>query len=216
MRKERLLAETQRHRMLETSGIDMLQGVNLISVDIQQAYQDYFGWQAHSFGEMINNSFQQLNSLTFLFNGPDLGFPTEDEYRWWLIEDCGIEEEITASAYFFDKGYAFFRYCMDEGIDDDELVALIQYMIKHNINDSREIDEEMWHSFSQESGYDDIRDLLEVADDMINIPELMEVLKNYGGKLMLTGGGINECLKEVELALMALDKPYNVLTQYTY
>ena len=44
----------------------------------------------------------------------------------------------------------------------------------------------------------------------------MDVLKPYGGKLMLTGGGINECLKEVEIALLALDKPYNVLTQYTY
>jgi hypothetical protein len=107
---------------------------------------------------------------------------------------------------------------MDEGIDDDNIVALVQYMIKHNINDSRDIDEEMWNGFMTETGADqsDVRDLLETAGDMINIPDLMEYLQNYGGKIYLTGGGINECLREVEIALMALQKPYNVLTQYTY
>ena len=51
---------------------------------------------------------------------------------------------------------------------------------------------------------------------MINVPDLMDFLRNYGGKIILTGGGINECLKEVEIALMALDRPYNVLTRFTY
>jgi len=44
----------------------------------------------------------------------------------------------------------------------------------------------------------------------------MDFLKNYNGRLMVCGGGINECLKEVELALMVLDKPYNVLTEFTF
>lgn len=216
MRKEKLLQETQRFRMLETSGINGLQGQNLISVDVQPAYQDYFGFDARTYGQMVNQNFGALNSMTFLFNGPDLGFPSEEEYHWWLIEECGIEEQITASAYFYDKGYAFFRYCMDSGIDDDELVDFIKFMISHDINDSRDIDEEMWASFKAEYGYETIQDLLEPAEDMINIPDLMEFLKNYSGRLMLCGGGINECLKEVELALMVLDKPYNVLTAYTF
>lgn len=218
MRKKGLLAETQRIRMFENSGIDYLNGSNLISVDIQPEYQDYLGFDKLRFGEMINNSFENLNSLTFLFNGPDMGFGSEEEYRWWLIEDCGVEEEITAAAYMYDKGYAFFRYCMDEGIDEDEIVGLIQYMISHDINDSRDIDEEMWNNYMIETGADEseVRDLLETADDMINIPDLMDFLKRYNGKLWLCGGGINECLKEVEIALLALRKPYNVLTQYTY
>ena len=216
MRKEQLLRETQRNRMLETSGIDVLAGQNLICVDIQEAYQTYMGFQPQSFGEMINRSYQGLNSLTFLFNGDSMGFPDEEQYRWWLIEDCGIEEQITASAWFYDKGYAFFRYCMDEGVDDDELVDFIRFMIKHDINDSRELDAEMWQQFMQEYGYQDIQDLLEPAEDMINIPELMDFLKKYSGRLMLCGGGIQECLKEVEIALLALDKPYQVLTQWTY
>ena len=34
---------------------------------------------------------------------------------------------------------------------------------------------------------------------------------NYSGKLVICGGGINECFKEVEIALNALNKNYNVL-----
>jgi photosystem II stability/assembly factor-like uncharacterized protein len=34
--------------------------------------------------------------------------------------------------------------------------------------------------------------------------------------IVLAGGGINECLKEVELALYALNKNFNILNQYTY
>jgi len=216
MRKPALLRETQRNRLLETSGINSLQSTNLISVDVQPAYQNYFGFDAGGFGEMINSNYEVLNSLTFLFNGPEMGFPSEEEYRWWLIEDCGVQEEITAEAYFYDKGYAFFRYCMDEGIDDEELVDFIKFMIKHDINDSREIDAEMWKQFMTEYNYTSIQDLLEPAEDMINIPELMDFLKRYNGKLMLCGGGIDQCLKEVEIALMALQKPYNVLTTWTY
>ena len=216
MRKTKFIAEQQRNRMLETAGINLLQGVNLISVDIQPEYAPYMGFKPWEFGKMINENYENLNSITFLFNGPELGFPSEEEYRWWLFEECQIDEEITASAYFYDKGYAFFRYCMDEGIDDDELVDFIRFMIQHDINDSRDIDEQMWQDFQREYGYQNIQDLLEPAEDMINIPDLMDFLKRYSGRIMLCGGGINKCLKEVEIALMALKKPYQVLTQWTY
>lgn len=215
MRKAGLLRETQRNRMLETSGVNLLQGVNLISVDIQPEYQDGFGFNLSEYLGYLNENIEVMNSLTFLFNGPDLGFGSEDEYKYWLVEN-GFEEENLNYSRFYDKGYAFFRYCMDEGIDDDELVDFIKFMISHDINDSREIDAEMWAQFKAEYNYESIQDLLEPAQEMINIPDLMDFLKNYSGRLMLCGGGIQECLKEVELALMVLDKPYQILTQYTY
>jgi len=212
MKKAGLLKETQRHKILETSG------ANLISVDVQPEYQDYFGWDAFSYGKMINSGYEHLNSLTFLFNGPDLGFLSEQEYQWWLIEECGIHEDIINTSNFFDKGYAFFRYCMDENVDEDELVRFIQFMITKNITDSRDIDAEMWTTYMRDTGADEseVRDLLEPAEDMINIPDLMDFLKTYAGKLMLCGGGIQECLKEVEIALLALQKPYNIYTDFTY
>ena len=218
MRKAELLRETQRHRMLETAGLNAVQGANLISVDIQPEYQDYLSFDLSDYLQFLNNNIELMSSLTFLYNGADtLGMVSESEFQMWLVEN-GFEEDNLNYARFYDKGYAFFRYCMDEGIDDDDIVELVQYMVAKDINDTRDIDEDMWNDFMASTGNDQsvVRDLLESASDMINIPDLMDFLRNYGGKIVLTGGGINECLKEVEIALMALRKPYNVLTRFTY
>jgi len=218
MKKERLLKEQQRNKLLENSGINLVQGANFISVDIQPEYESYITFNLDSFIMFLNKNIDVMNSLTFLYNGQDtLGMVSEAGYRDWLYEN-GLQEEVLDSARFYDKGYAFFRYCMDEGIEEEETVNLVKYMIQNNINDSRDIDEEMWNGFMTEYGYDSsaVRDLLEAASDMINIPDLMDYLQRFGGKLVICGGGINECFKEVEIALTALGKNYNVLTEYTY
>jgi hypothetical protein len=218
MRKEKLLKEQQRNKLLEDSGVNLVQGANLISVDIQPEYESYITFNLDSFIMFLNKNINVINSLTFLYNGQDtLGMVNEAGYRDWLYEN-GLQEEVLDSARFYDKGYAFFRYCMDEGIEEEETVNLVKYMIQNNINDSRDIDEEMWNGFMQEYGYDSsaVRDLLESAADMINIPDLMDYLRRFGGKLVICGGGINECFKEVEIALTALGKNYNVLTKFTY
>ena len=218
MRKDRFLHEQQRYKMLENAGLNYVQGANLISVDIQPEYQDYLSFDLRDYLLFLNQNIENMSSLTFLYNGADtLGMVAEYDYRFWLVEN-GFEEENLNYCRFYDKGYAFFRYCMDEGIDEDDIVALVRFMVQNNINDTRDIDAEMWQNFMTETNTEqsEVRDLMENADDMLNIPDLMDYLRNYGGALVLTGGGINECLKEVEIALMALSKPYNVLTQFTY
>ena len=218
MRKAALLKETQRHRMLETAGLNSVQGANLISVDIQPEYQDYLSFDLNDYLQFLNENIELMSSLTFLYNGADtLGMVSEQEFMMWLVEN-GFEEDNLNFSRFYDKGYAFFRYCMDEGVDDEDIVALVKFMVANQINDSRDMDEQKWNDFMLSSDVDrtEIRDLMENIDDMINVPDLMDFLRNYGGKIILTGGGINECLKEVEIALMALDRPYNVLTQFTY
>lgn len=217
MKKVKFIKEQQRNKLLEDSGINLVQNANLISIDIQPEYENYILFISQ-FIDFLNKSYDSLNSLTFLYNGADtLGMINEYDYKMWLL-DKGLNEEIIDSANFYDKGYAFFRYCMDEGADEEELVNLVKYMIQHNINDSRDIDEEMWNGFMNQYGYDssEVRDLLEPANDCINIPDLMNYLKRYSGKILICGGGINECFKEVEIALNALNKPYNVLTKFTY
>lgn len=218
MRKEQILKEQQRNKILETSGINLLQNANLFSIDIQPEYQQAFTFDIRDYLKFLNKSLNGLNSLTFFYNGDDTtGGVTEMDYKYWLVEN-GFKESNLEYVRTYDKGYAFFRSCMDEGHEEEEIVNLVKYMIRHDINDSRDIDEEMWNGFMAEYGYDvsDVRDFLEPAQDCINIPELMDYIKRYSGKIVICGGGINECFKEVEIALKALDKNYNVLTKYTY
>lgn len=56
---------------------------------------------------------------------------------------------------------------------------------------------------------------LEYSEEMINIPDLMNYLNNKSN-IVLTGGGINECLKEVEIALSALNKSFTHINKFTY
>ena len=79
------------------------------------------------------------------------------------------------------------------------------------------INEEMWNDYIETTEHDqeELRELLENADNMVTIPDLMDFLK-YFSNIVLFGGGINECLKEVEIALLALNKNYDILNKYTY
>ena len=218
MHKEKLLKEQQRNKLLEDSGINLVQNANLFSVDIQPEYQNAFTFDLREYMRFLNKNFDAMNSLTFFYNGAEtIGMISEQEYKNWFYEN-GLKENILDYARFYDKGYAFFRSCMDDGHDEQEIVNLVKYMIQHNINDSRDIDEEMWQGFMKQYNYQssEVRDFLEPAQDCINIPDLMEYLQKFSGKLVLCGGGINECFKEVEIALSALEKIYNVLTKFTY
>lgn len=185
-------------------------------MDIQPEYQKWITFNLTQWVKFINES-SKSNRIVFLYNGEDtLGMVSLSDYQMWLI-DLGIDESIIDSAIFYDKGYAFFRYCMDNSIDENDVAQLVRFMISHNINDSRDIDEEMWNQFMEatNNSLEDIRGLLENADDMISIPDLMDFLGKFSN-IVLTGGGINECLKEVEIALLAMDKPFNILNQFTY
>lgn len=189
---------------------------NVITVDVQPEYESGITFDLYEWAEFINQ-ISQSNHIIFLYNGAEtLGMIDEHSYRFWLYE-LGIEEEVLDDAVFYDKGYAFFRYCMDSSIDEDKIVELVKFMGNNDITDSREIDAEMWDDFVANTTVDasDVRDLLEDADDLITIPDLMDFLRNYSN-IVLMGGGINECLKEVEIALLALDKNYNTYSDFIY
>lgn len=191
-------------------------GNNIICVDIQPEYEDFISFNLDEWVDFLNDS-HESNEIVFLYNGADtLGMISEIDYIEWLLE-LGVNEDVIDSSTFYDKGYAFFRYCMDNSIDEENIVDLIKFMIRHQINDSRDIDEGMWDDYMEETSHSqqDVRDLLEVSGDMISIPDLMDFLKQFSN-IVLLGGGINECLKEVEIALLSLDKPYNTFSKFVY
>ena len=179
-----MIKETLRKKLIEYKNISKKQsriltestinGKTIINVDIQPEYQAYISFNLNEWVEFINQSAEN-NRIIFLYNGYDtLGMVSESEYINWLL-NLGIDEEVINNATFFDKGYAFFRYCMDNSIDEDAIVDLIKYMVSNDINDSRDIDEEMWNDFMNTTDHSrqDVRDLLEDAGDLINIPEVM-------------------------------------------
>lgn len=227
MKLRDLIKITERKHLIENKNLNKRKsrlitenkflGKTIINVDIQPEYKNYITFNLYDWANFINVN-ARSNDIVFLYNGADtLGMIEESSLKEWLIE-LGIDEDVIYNnATFYDKGYAFFRYCIDNSIDEDNIVDLIKYMIQHDINDSRDIDSEMWDNYMEETNHSrqDVRDLLENAGDMINIPDLMDFLKKYSN-IVLTGGGINECLKEVEIALLSLDKKYSVLSKFVY
>jgi hypothetical protein len=202
-------------KLYEQALTDGVTGKHLVVVDIQPEYRDGFDNMGMELAQFINENIGHLNRLTFLYNGADtLGMIELGEYQnWWY--DQGLDEDIAFNAEYYDKGYAFFRYCMDEGIDEEQIIHLIKHMMDNDVNDSRDLEVEFWNSFIERYGAEDIRELVEFSDDCVNIPDLMDELRNYGN-ILICGGAINECLKEVEIALNALGKPYSKLDEYTY
>lgn len=190
-------------------------GKTFISVDIQPEYENAWSFNMYDYMEFISSIIDDTRVI-FLYNGYEtLGMISESNYKQWLLEYMDYSDEayeVVDKIEFYDKGYAFFRYCMDSGIDHDDIVKLVNFMIRQDINDSRDID---WDDYRDEFGEDTIFELLEYADSMVYIPELVDYLKDKNN-IVLTGGGANECLKEVEIALDALGKPYDLFSKYTY
>lgn len=214
MKKKLIKLHEEINRINELAGNSIVSGKHLCVVDIQPEYQSHISF-LNSFINFLNENYENLANLTFFYNGYDtLGMISENDYKIWWLEN-GLDEHIVDNAIFYDKGYAFFRYCIDENIDDNQIVNMIKYMIEKDVNHSRDLDKDFWDEFIERYGNEDVRALLEFSDDMINIPDLMDELRKYRG-IVLCGGGINECLKEVEIALNALDISYNLLTKYTY
>jgi hypothetical protein len=142
---KKTLQEKLSRIFLESSG-----SKTLISVDIQPEYyykkSKYGGFR----DDVLNGLIELLNSDEYdkkivFYNGHDtLGMIEEGEYISWLIEN-GLEEDRVNEILFYDKGYAFFRFAMDSGIDEDDIVDMVKgdryelfnhsYSHSMNIND---------------------------------------------------------------------------------
>ncbi len=203
--------------IIKLNEVDLVTGKSILNVDIQPEYESGFSFDKYKWAKFLNKN-NNNNNIVFLYNGEDtMGMISHSDYIMWLME-LGVKESVIDHAIFYDKGYNYFRSCMDEYIDDDEIVNFVKYMNNHNIYDSRDLNNETWDDFVEAYGYEkdtSIRALLENSNDLLSIPELMDFLKRYNN-ILLTGGGINECLKEVEIALKALNKPYTTFHKFTY
>lgn len=191
-------------------------GKTLINVDIQPDYEAYISFNLRDWAAFVNASYKAGNRIVFLYNGFDtLGMVTESDYQYWLL-DLGVKEKVIRGSDFYDKGYNFFRNPMDSNIDETEITKLVKYMKANGVNDSRELEEENWAEFmAKHPDCEEIYENLNGNEDAINLPDVLDELTKYTN-IILTGGGRDECLKEVEICLDVLDISYDFYSQFVY
>ena len=189
----------------------------LVIVDIQPDYKKYITFNMGSFVDFLNKSYKKYERILYLYNGREtVGLDDQGSITEWLIE-YGLDEEVLNIVEFYDKGYAFLRNAMDQGINEDEIVHLLEYMSSNDLNDSRDLDEDNWLEFSRLYPKDiDIKEYLQDNEDCINIPDVLERIKYIKNNFQICGGGKTECLAEVLILIKLCKKRYSLLPQFVY
>ena len=190
----------------------------IINVDIQKEYEEYFTFDITKWSSYINDSYNNNNEIIFMFNGSETTPDMKDisDYKIWL-KSIGISDDVLSDAIFYDKGYDYFRYCIDENIDEDKIVELVRFMFENNIKDTVNFSKKHWNLYQTLTKYNnnELRDLLENSDNFMILPDMLNFLKDTKN-IILLGGSEIECLKEVEIALKALDIPFKKEKEFIF
>lgn len=173
-------------------------GETLVIVDIQPEYLDSF---SHINLKALRTSARSYSEVVCFFNSASEGLTLDQR------EDVQELLGITGNVRWVDKGYAFFRDLMDNGVDPDDLVELITTMRRRGVRDWRELDPD--EGIVRKIG----RDPEELA---FYLPEFLGTLENLHGKIVLVGGGEYECLAEIALMLRALGKSFTIDRRFVY
>lgn len=194
----------------------------IIVVDVQSFYEKYIPFNVGAMIAYIDNALTTnlCRDVLFLYNDEQVAIDEDEEsLRAWYSEKwseyTGIFDEapdVLYEAGYLGKGYGFFRDCMDEGYID-ELVPIIKHMWKMSIRDSRfmDLDDPDFPEIP-----DSLKDLVDSGLSILIITELMDILAKMRGKVTLMGGGRQECLNEVTLAVRALDLEYDIDYRFVY
>lgn len=180
---------------------------SIIVVDIQKEYQKFIHFKIWDFCHFLNNQ----RRILYLYNGESLGMTSEDELKYFLLEN-ELEEDTLDSIDFIDKGYAFLRGWMDAGIDEDIIIQALRHMDRRNINDSRDIEVEEWIELIP-----DLEDYSHIIDgDCINFPDIDKHELRRWNNSYICGGGRDECLKEVLILLEAFNIKTKPIQKFIY
>lgn len=185
----------------------------LVSVDIQPGYVKNIRFNIQNFMTYLNSNAGNYKNVLYLFNGPDLGLESEQEIKYWMLEH-GLEEETLDYIEFYDKGYGWFRSCMDSGYGDI-LMDLLLYMYKKKVDNTEEMKEKDWEFLiKKNSDMIEFRKFVE-GEGGVYFPDVFEILKNLT-KIDIIGGAQEECLAEVIVMLDVLNKKYNLIHKWIF
>lgn len=114
-----------------------------------------------------------------------------------------------------DKGYGYFRSWMDSGIDPAVIIAAVRELYLQKKSDSREL---TFPPFNQRTTLQSLimGAMEELGDDplIVNWTSVAQ-LKRFSGAYIV-GGGLNECLREVELLMNAFNIRYKRINSLVY
>jgi hypothetical protein len=197
---------------------------SLIIVDIQPFYHQYHRDITPKLLQFLNEQGENYENILWFFNAEEVGIDETIVDMQEYIEDFGIlEEEVYGDITFIDKYYAFFRNWMDVGIDEDFIKYVVKHMIREDVVDSRDLEEDdlkmLFQTFfdlSEEDMEDWEREYDFITSDNIHIPHFKwEAIKNLKN-VDICGGGRNECLAEMEILLEAVGVNVNKIEKFIY
>lgn len=186
----------------------------LICVDVQPAYEKFATYKMGEFMRFLNVAIDEYDRVIYFFNGPDLGYEDQSTLEEWMVNN-GFDYDRLDDLEFFDKGYGWFRTCMDEGYMDD-VEELLSWMYSEGKDSTSDIDDDEWDRLIEKnSTFGELRDLIDNNGD-VYFPEAFNFLENVNSGIDMVGGQQNECLKEVEIMLSVLDKDYDLISEWVY
>ena len=172
----------------------------IVSVDIQPAYKDSIKFDMFQYCKYITRV--SRTNKTIVFYNSFIDKEDEDSLFEWLFS-YGLSPNVLGRIDFVGKDYGFVRNLCDN-YHDLETVSVLRYMIENNIDDSRKIKDK-----SLKKEYD-------IYDNPVWIPDVViDTLRDIDNILFL-GGGKNECLKEIELIALALNKKFKFHDKFVY
>lgn len=176
----------------------------IIVVDVQPFSEEHITFNIPKFMDYLNNS----GKILYFFNGEELQFDKKDGVVVWCL-DNGLKEDKLGDVTFSEKSYGYLRGWMDYGIDDEVIVKALKYMLKKDIWDSRDIQNEKWQSM--------FLDIDIPLDDPIYLPRGIDLKKlRAWNNSFLCGGGMGECLKEIQLLMEASNIKYRLERRFIY
>lgn len=174
----------------------------LVIVDIQPA----FPMSEYLVPSVLEYS-KKFDDIVFIYDchhQEGCGAPF-DPYVLDMYEDMAFNQEFRDKTECIGKEFGFLRGWMDTGVDNDDIISIVKYMIEQNIGDSRDIAE----------GVFDVADEKRNCDSIGAGPHT-ELDRYISQSVTLVGGGQYECLAEIDLLLQAMGRQTEINYSYVY
>ena len=182
------------------------ESTSLLVIDVQPAHSQFISFNIFEFTEYLNS---YNGTINYVFNGPDQGYEDETELADWLTEN-GLEYETLDNINFIAKSYGWIRDPMDSGMDEDDIIEVLKYMIKKKYSDSRDIDEDELETLKIS---DEFKEYMEQSS--FGLPDILKKMQKLP-KSILVGGGETECLLEMEITMDAMGIKYKRNNKFIY